>query len=164
MEPVKKEGLIIEQVNGEFLLYDQSSNVAAALNASAAAVLELCDGTRSVEAIVAALDGSDTPLNADGVMLALSELVEIGVVEHLPARPVPSRRDMLKKMGAAAAIVAALPWVESVVAPTIAAATSGPPVPSPSPPVPSPSPPVPSPSPPFPSPSPSPSPTPTPLP
>lgn len=137
MEPVKKDGLIVERVSGEFVLYDESSNVAAALNASAAAVLELCDGSRDVDAIVAALAESDTPLGADEVMLALSELVEIGVVDHLPARPVPSRRDMLKKMGTAAAVVAALPWVESIVAPTMAAAASGiTPGPSPSPPVP----------------------------
>ena len=145
MEPVKKDGLIVEQVNGEFVLYDVSSNVAAALNASAAAVLDLCDGTRDVDTIVVALANTDTPLDADEVMLALSELVGIGVVEHLPARPVPSRREMLKKMGTAAAVVAALPWVESIVAPTIAAAASGimpgpsptpftPPVPSASPP------------------------------
>jgi hypothetical protein len=162
VQPIKKDGLIVEKVNGEFLLYDRSSNVAAALNASAAAVLDLCDGTRDVEAIVAALTDSDTPLDADGVMLALSELVEVGVVEHLPDRPVPSRRDMLKKMGTAAAVFAALPWVESIVAPSIAAAASG------SSPLPSPSPPSPQPSPSFgpnPSPTPSPSPwTPTPTP
>lgn len=125
MRPKRKTDLIIEEVNGEFLLFDASSNVAAALNASAAAVLDLCDGERDLDAIVAALANTSTPLGDDEVMLALSELVEVGVVSGLPNRPVPSRRDLLKKMGAAAAIVAALPWVESVVAPTFAAASSG---------------------------------------
>jgi hypothetical protein len=161
MEPVKKDGLIVEQVNGEFVLYDVSSNVAAALNASAAAVLDLCDGTRDVDTIVVALANTDTPLDADEVMLALSELVGIGVVEHLPARPVPSRREMLKKMGTAAAVVAALPWVESIVAPTIAAAASGiTPGPSPTP-VPTFPPPAPTPPPAPPPPAPSPTPVPT---
>jgi hypothetical protein len=155
MNPVSKSGLIIEEVNGEFLLFDESSNVAAALNASAAAVLELCDGSLDLDAIVLALAGTATPLGEDEVMLALSELVDVGVVEHLPDRPVPSRRDMLKKMGAAAAVVAALPWVESIVAPSLAAATSGvTPGPSPSFPTPPPSFPTPSfPTPSFPSPS-----------
>lgn len=125
MNPMSKSGLIIEEVNGEFVLFDQDSNVAAALNAPAAAVLSLCDGTRDVDAIVAELAGTDTPLGDDEVMLALSELVQVGLVSGLPERPVPSRRDMLKKMGAAAAVVAALPWVESIVAPTLAAASSG---------------------------------------
>lgn len=162
MNPMSKSGLIIEEVNGEFLLFDQESNVAAALNAPAAAVLALCDGTRDVDGIVEALAGTPTPLSDDEVMLALSELVEAGVVSGLPDRSVPSRRELLKRMGTAAAMVAALPWVEAIVAPTPAAASSGvTPGPTPSTPTPSlPTPSLPTPS--YTTPIPSPTPTPTP--
>ena len=127
MKPLRKQGLLVEEVEGEVLLFDESANTAAALNASATAVFELCDGTRDVEAIVAALAETRTPLDADAVMLALAELSEAGVVDDVGQIQSPSRREMLMRLGiGAAAAAAALPVVESIVAPTAAAALSNP--------------------------------------
>jgi hypothetical protein len=48
MKPKRQVGLFIEQVDDEQLVFDSEANATAALNAPAAAVFELCDGTREV--------------------------------------------------------------------------------------------------------------------
>ncbi len=46
MKPKRQAGLFLEQVDDEMLVFDDAAHAAAALNAPAAAVFELCDGTR----------------------------------------------------------------------------------------------------------------------
>lgn len=73
----------------ELVLYDPRSQVAVALNLSAAALWELCDGERSVEQIVAELTAaaSGTPDLAADVTRALEELSTLGVIVlHEPGR------------------------------------------------------------------------------
>lgn len=165
MRPQRVDGLFVEEVGVEYLVYRTESDEAAALNPAAAAVFDLCDGTRDVDEIVAALVASDRPLDRDTVLLGLAELAEAGLIDDAPAEPRMSRREMLMKLGAGTAAAAAIPVVELVVAPSMAAAQSPAPSPAPVPaPAPLPSPePTPSPTP-RPTPSPSPGPTPSPSP
>ncbi len=144
MRPQRRDGLLTEEVGDEVLVFDHASNTAAALNHPAAAVFDLCDGTRSVDEIVAALESSSTPLGVDEVLLALAELDDSGLLVEAPAQRGPSRRDLLAKLGVTAAGALMLPVVEAIVAPTPAAAASGVPLPTPQP---TPAPPTPAPTP-----------------
>lgn len=50
-KPRVRHGLVSRQVDEELILYDAASDRVLLLNPSAAAVLDLCDGSRSVESI-----------------------------------------------------------------------------------------------------------------
>ena len=143
------DGLLIERVDGEVLVVNESSHEAHALNESAAIVFDLCDGSMS-RAAMAAEVARRTGLPADEsvVDLALTDLVEAGLVvlddEELPSI---TRRTLIRRLALPAAAMALLPVVETVLVPSRA---SGQPAPAPAPTPsgqPSPSPPPPSPSP-----------------
>jgi outer membrane biosynthesis protein TonB len=120
--PQRVSGVLIEVAGDEWVAYVQSSNTAHALNASAGALFNAIDGVRSVEALASLLD-----VDLDVVDLGLGELVEAGlvVVEGEVGRS--SRRELLRKIGIGTAAAAALPVVETIVAPSRAAASSLPP-------------------------------------
>ena len=180
------DGLHAERVEGEMVVYDAAHTEVHALNESAAVVFDLCDGATSIdEMVVAVAERSGLPADEGIVRLALAELADAGLTEPVSETVGLSRRSLIRRLSLTAVAVAALPVVETMVAPMPAAALStqrpssttattssgvsptntSAPSPSPSPaPVPSPSP-SPSPSPlPTPSPVPSPSPLPTPSP
>ena len=122
MNPIRRHGLIVQDVSGENLVYDADSNVAAALNLPATRVFALCDGTRSVDQIVEALGKESPAMPADAVKLALAELVDADLIDAPAVETGSTRRQLLIKLGAAAAIT--LPAVELIAAPTAAAASS----------------------------------------
>jgi hypothetical protein len=124
MRPTKVNGLLVEQVETEHLVYRSDSNDAAALNGAAAGVLDLCDGTRDVDGIVAALRARGTELGRDEVLLALRELSEAHLIDGAPEGTGPSRRDMLRRLGAGSVAAAAIPVVELIVGPATAASAS----------------------------------------
>jgi hypothetical protein len=99
MRPRRVDGLLIEQVDSEHLVYRPDVDDAAALNEAAAAVFELCDGTRDVDAILAALGDRGSALGRDEVLLALRELADAGLVDAVPEEPGPSRRELLRRLG-----------------------------------------------------------------
>ena len=107
----RNEGLIVESVDGELLVYDTERNRAHCLDPRAAAVWRACDGTRTIAEIAGAA-GIETEL-------ARQALVQLGEAHLLTARPrrKPTRRQML----AAAAVV---PLVMSISAPAAAQAAS----------------------------------------
>ena len=120
------DGPYLERVGDELLVYDDTTDTAHALNEAAAAVYEMCDGDTDIEAMVAGLESRDLgPIDSDIVWVALLELADRGLVE-LDERPAdsPSRRDLLKRLTAGAAMAAAIPVVESIAAPSVAAASS----------------------------------------
>lgn len=127
------DGLLIEELDDEVLVVNSATNEAHALNGASAAVFALCDGTTTrteMATLVAVRTG--LPVDAQIVDLALAELVEAGIVTcaHPPTRT--TRRQVLGKLGLAAAGAAAvLPLVETIAMPPAAAAASGPPVTSP---------------------------------
>lgn len=124
----RRSGLSIEPVLDEVVVFNPATNSATALNSSAALIFGLCDGEHTVEdmhdALVAAgLDDTGD----DAVWLALDELAEAGLVDLLvpPAKHL-SRREILMKYSLGAAALVALPVVESITAPSVAAAASNP--------------------------------------
>jgi Coenzyme PQQ synthesis protein D (PqqD) len=117
-------GLLVEQVETEHLIYRSDSVDAAALNEAAAAVFALCDGQRDVDAIVTALRDDGRDLGRDEVLLALRELAEAGLIDSTPVETGPSRRDLLRRLGAGTIAAVAIPVVELISGPSMAAAST----------------------------------------
>jgi len=122
----RREGLIVEAVHDEVVVFSPERAEATALNQSAALVFERCDGEHTVDSIRQALaDAGLDPATDDAVWLALDELAEAGLIELLiPPVAHLSRREMLTQYGIGAAALAALPVVESIRAPSPSAAGS----------------------------------------
>jgi hypothetical protein len=129
-EPVRPlardENLLIEEVDGEVVVYDLDRDEAHCLNDTAAHVWRLCDGKRSPQEISEAIGDPGAPLGEEVVWQALSQLHR----RHLLASPARlpqhiSRRDLARKAALwTAAGVLALPTIKSIVAPTSAHALS----------------------------------------
>ncbi len=121
---VRREGLLIEELPTELLVYDQKSHRAHCLNASAASVFKSADGTLSVAEISrAASDRLQTPFDENLTWMALEELEKNGLLETaLPLTPEGQGRRSVLAAGAAAVLV---PLVMVITAPTPAYAQSG---------------------------------------
>ncbi len=123
----RSEGLLVRELEGEVLVYDLERHRAVCLNPAAAAVWRRCDGLTDVAGLGRAL-GEETGGGAgeEVVWLALEQLARDRLIEGRPARPAGSRRvtrrELIRRLGLAAA--ATLPLVTSVVAPTPAQAAS----------------------------------------
>jgi hypothetical protein len=125
----RAENLLIEDVSGELLIFDVSTNRAHCLNESAAAIWRHCDGTRSVDSLAGHLFPELAPADAQRIVsLGIERLRRRRLVET-SASAVPkvdmTKRQLLKKVAilATAAGVAA-PLVTSIIAPTSANAFS----------------------------------------
>jgi hypothetical protein len=128
-----KHDLSIQQVGDETLVYDERRHQAFCLNQVSSAVWAHCDGTKSVEQIVAALRIQlAQPVTEEIVRLALSQMEENGLLEpsvnsHIDANlaavsPI-SRRSMMTRVGAGAVMM--LPAIAAVMAPKPAQAYNG---------------------------------------
>jgi hypothetical protein len=117
---VRRDGLVVRELPGETVVYDRDRHEAHCLDRTAAAVFRAADGSRTVEEIAAAL-GPDAPAAARGPAAreALDALAGAGLLEE-PVGGRPSRREVLRRVGIGAALLA--PTVLSVLAPTPAEA------------------------------------------
>lgn len=126
MPVARKEGLVIQEMPAEILVYDLETNKAHCLNETAAAVWKFCDGKNSVADISGLLTKTrGTPVQEDMIWLAVDQLSERNLLENYSAAANFSRqnrREVIKKIGLAAVI--ALPIVTSLAAPTAASAGS----------------------------------------
>lgn len=121
----RQEGLVIQELPGEVLVYDLNTNKAHCLNQTAASVWKSCDGKNSVADITRLLaDTVGNPVQEDLVWLAIDQLSENNLLEGEKATTFSrqNRREVIKKVGLAA--VVALPLVTSLVAPKAAQAGS----------------------------------------
>lgn len=82
--PELRRGVILRQIDEDFAVYDPERDRTLLLNPSAAAILERCDGTRSVEEIAAEI-ASVFMAEQDGLLAqveaALSEFAAQGLLE-----------------------------------------------------------------------------------
>jgi hypothetical protein len=123
----RSEGLVVERLGGETLVYDTERDQAHHLNPTAAVVFELCDGRATVgelAAIAAARLGQ--PVGAETVREALALLIERELLSQTPHSDAGvSRRQVVRHAAlAGAGVVAAAPVIKSIVAPTPAHAQS----------------------------------------
>jgi len=110
----RQNGLVVQEMPDEVLVYDLDTDKAHCLNQSAARVWRACDGQKSIADIVSEFDGK---VNEDFVWLAIDQLNENGLLENevAPRFAGQSRRQVLKTIGLASLV--ALPVISSLVAP-----------------------------------------------
>src|SRR5215813_6178162 len=121
------EGLQFERVADEILAVKPATLEAHALNQSAAAVFDLCDGRASKSEMAAEIQRrTGLPVDEEIVELALAELVDAGlVVLDGPESPTTiSRRSLVRRLSLSAAAVMMLPVVETILVPPAAAQAS----------------------------------------
>ena len=117
----RKEGLVVQHLSDEVLVYDQQRHKAHCLNETAALVWMRCDGKTTVASMAQELSQqTGTRVGEEVVWLALDQLGKSRLLQGAATRGRAadgvSRREMMKRAGLAAAI--ALPMVTSIVAPT----------------------------------------------
>ena len=119
----RREGLVIQEMPDEVLVYDTNTNKAHCLNKTAAFVWKSCDGSHSINDIAGLMEkefGANVP--DDLVWLAIDQLGKddlLDASETVPAKGI-SRREVIRRIGIASVI--ALPVVASLVAPSSALA------------------------------------------
>jgi hypothetical protein len=128
----RREGLVVEELDGEVLVYDENNDVACRLNPTAALVWRSCDGERTVSDLVAVLAAEHGEIvDEDMVMMALDTLAEHDLItdgfqtREISARML-SRRRFFGKVGLTGAAAVAAPIVYSMSVPAAAAASSFP--------------------------------------
>ena len=119
----RSEDLIVQEVDGEVLVYDDTWAHAHCLSAEAARIWRACDGTKTVHAL-----SDELGLSEDALVMALAELeakelLDPGEQTDESAGGATRREFGLRaaKLGAAAATA---PMIVSIVAPTPAAAAT----------------------------------------
>ncbi len=131
MQPkARHRNVIVREIAGEFVLYDEKTQRAHELNAAAASVWRHCDAKTSIGDLAAAL-AIETALPADEevVHLALDQLSKAGLLEgpHEAFEARMSRRQIVHRLGLAGSLAFLLPVVSTLVAPSPAMAQSVPP-------------------------------------
>ncbi len=129
MRPLaRRADVLVRELSDELVVYDLGRHEAHCLNRTAAVVFRLADGTRTTGEIAAALGEEGDPAEREAVVrLALDQLAGLGLVDPgagtvEEASAVHARREVLRRLGAGAALL--LPAVVSTLAPTPAAAAS----------------------------------------
>jgi hypothetical protein len=126
----RKADLLTEELDDELLVFDDARQLACRLNRTAALVWQNSDGERTVDDLVELLREELGELaDEDLVMVTLDRLDEQGLIESGFARRDPgaarvSRRRFIRRVGVVGTAALALPVVQSIVAPTSAAAQS----------------------------------------
>jgi hypothetical protein len=114
----RQQGLVVQEMPDEVLVYDMDSNKAHCLNQSAALIWKSCNGSNSIADIVRQFESSGSgEVTEDFVWLAIDQLNENGLLEAgvSPRFQGQSRRQALKAIGLASMV--ALPVIASLVAP-----------------------------------------------
>jgi hypothetical protein len=117
----RQNGIVVQEMPDEVLVYDLDSNKAHCLNQSAAFVWKSCDGNNTVGDIVKQFESNGGgKVTEDFVWLAIDQLNENGLLQNevAPRFHGQSRRQVLKTIGLASMV--ALPVIASLVAPTSA--------------------------------------------
>jgi len=123
----RSSGILVEELDGETLVYDLGTHNAHCLNKAAALVWSRSDGRTSVEALADVLPEVGLPRDIDLIWLALEDLDRAGLLSECgdaaPKSKV-SRRELLRALSAAAGLTLVFPALSSVVAPLAAQAAS----------------------------------------
>jgi|GEM_PF-1394393 len=122
-----QQGLLIERIGEETLLYDEECHRAYCLNPLASAIWRHCDGSASTKDIAAAVSLEfGTAVEQNLVILALNDFRRDNLLQATDeTSPVTilSRRELAMKLGYSAALL--LPMVAAIAAPRAAQAYSG---------------------------------------
>jgi hypothetical protein len=124
---VRKEGLVVQRVQDEVLVYDRDRNKAHCLNETAAAVWKHCDGKTTVDEMAGLLEKQlGIPVEKNVLEFGLDQLEKAHLLEAPMSRAsnaaAISRREVMRRIGIGAAV--ALPLVTSIIAPRAANAVN----------------------------------------
>ena len=116
----RNRNIVVQQMDGETLIYDLTSDKACCLNETSSNVWRLCDGTRTIGEIAVELSSKlNTRVSESLVEFAIDELEDNALMRTVrssrKAPDGPSRRDVIRKIGFSSAVT--LPIISSVVAP-----------------------------------------------
>ena len=119
----RKENLVIQELEGEVLIYDLEKNKAFCLNQTSALVWQSCDGSRTITGISDTVGKQlNSQVNEDMIWLALDQLSKENLIENKDEIKSKfagmSRREAVRKVGLASLI--ALPVIASLTAPVAA--------------------------------------------
>jgi hypothetical protein len=123
----RKDGLVVQELAEEMLVYDLERHKAHCLNHTAAWIWKHCDGRTTVAEIARLLQAElKRPVDEEMIWFAVDQLGRDHLLRERIMRPAEtvgmSRRELVKQLGMAA--IVALPLVTSIVSPTaIQAAT-----------------------------------------
>jgi len=128
MPAARQEGLLVRDLDDETLVYDLHRHKAHCLNRTASLIWKYCDGQKSESDIARIIEKEqNTPVDPDVIRFGVLQLKRTHLLEKQITRTPDgafSRRDLIKRLGAAAAV--GLPLVTSVLAPrAVEAATGG---------------------------------------
>jgi hypothetical protein len=122
----RRDGLVIEELPDEVLVYDLKRDKAHCLNPIAVLVWRHCDGETSLTEMVRLLQAElKTPVDEELVWFAFDQLEKSHLLQQRLMRPAGgslSRRELVRRLGLTAA--AALPLITSILAPTAVEAAS----------------------------------------
>jgi hypothetical protein len=123
----RRSGIVVQEADGEILIYDLKSHRAHCLNPTAALVWKHCDGKRTVEQLAQELcSKTGESLSTDAVWLAVDQLEKSRLLqEPVNRRPDErrlSRRQLMLRIGISAA--ATLPFIKTIDAPAALQAAS----------------------------------------
>lgn len=114
----RRNGLVVQEVPDEVLVYDLDSNKAHCLNKTAALVWKSCNGSNTISDISKLVESqAGGNVSGDIVWLAIDQLSENGLLETQINSKFAgqSRREVIKKIGLASMV--AIPVIASLVAP-----------------------------------------------
>lgn len=124
----KRDGLLVQELGDETLVYDPDRHEAHCLNQSAALVWQASDGSTAVPDIARRMVEVGLPQDEIVVWMGLSRLERAGLLAepvHHPGEPRRfSRREVVRMLGITAGLSVALPAVTSITAPLAAQAAS----------------------------------------
>jgi Coenzyme PQQ synthesis protein D (PqqD) len=112
------EGVQIEHAADEILVMRPATSEAHALNQSAAAVYDWCDGNTSKSEMVAEIHRrTGLPADDEIVDLALAELVDAGLVtlDDPQSGSAGTRRGLIRRLALSSTLSLMLPIVETIV-------------------------------------------------
>jgi hypothetical protein len=121
----RKDGLVVQEMPDEVLVYDLNTNKAHCLNQTAAFVWKSCNGRNSVAEIKNLVEKNfGSPVTEDFIWLAIDQLNKDELLQEKVNSKFTgiSRRDVIKKIGLAS--VVALPVVASLAVPSSALANT----------------------------------------
>jgi hypothetical protein len=119
----RREGVLVRELPGELLVYEQHEHRAHCLNRTAATVFRSADGTRSVADLARLLAPQADPAESEAVVAeALALLADAGLLESAAPSGGWSRREWVRRAGVAAAVL--LPVVASILVPSPAEAAA----------------------------------------
>lgn len=121
----RREGITVQAVKDEIILYDSAQDETHLLNQTSAIVWKLCDGTHTISEMAERVaQSTGTPSNPELVRFALSQMERKGLLAdklELGVTGTLTRRQFLSKFALAAAV---MPIVQTMRVPSAQQASS----------------------------------------